>query len=619
MDPVVSAGIGGSRTFNALAARRWRDRHGAPQAPRSTQSLTPSQTRRASRSVERQVFASTRRSTVSPFLPADSNERVLVITLIVAGAALRLWQYLAGSSLSIDEAALALNIIHRPLPELFRSLDYAQVAPPGFLAIEKAMVAIFGSSEYTLRLFPLISGLGALGIFLAVARRTLAGWSVAFAVGLFALGVPFIYFASQVKQYSSDIALALLLLLLALDIYARGIHTSRMLLIAVTGAVAVWMSQTVLFVMAGIAVAFLVLYRKQEVGVRNRLLMGLSVWVLSGSAAALLAFSNLSSLDREYFKAFWRVGFMPFPPERVWDFLWIPQQLTWVFGAFGTGLGYLHGGLSYRWSPLFTAIMIFGLWGLWQTRREVALFLSLPVLATFVASAARLYPFSARLVSFLIPFMLICVAAGTHRLIKCLPHRVEFLNPVALAILGGAPLYTIAFALPPSRIQHLRPPLERLAERRQAGDLVYVYSGAELAFRYYAERMKLPLDDVIFGKCAIGNPRAYLAELDRLRGRRAWVVITHEQVPGERELIQEYLNRIGTELEVTDGSTKYRPMERASVHLYDLTRPASNVDANTFELPSTIKPPPDGLLKWGCYGVTGGNRDADRFKTSRSP
>lgn len=537
----------------------------------------------------------------------------------MAGAALRLWQYFANSSLSIDEAALALNIIHRPLSELFQPLDYAQVAPPGFLALEKAVVATFGAGEYALRLFPLISGIGALFIFWAVARRTLEGWCVAFAVGLFAFAIPLIYFASQVKQYSSDISVALLLLLLALDIHAQGIQRSRMLAIAGTGAVAVWMSQTALFVMAGIAMAFPFLHWKRDASVRNLMLLGLTVWILSGAAATLYAFSNMNSVDHEYFKAFWRVGFMPFPPERAADLLWIPQQLTWAFGAFGTGLGPLHGGLSYRWSPLFTAIMIVGLWGLWHSRREVALFLSLPVLVTFVASAAGLYPFSARLVSFLIPFLLICVAAGAQHLIKGGPHRFEFLNPIAVAILGGAPLFAIASAWPPSRIQHLRPPLERLAEGRQARDSIYVYSGAELAFRYYAERMKLPFDDVVFGKCAIGHPRAYLRELDRLRGRRAWIVITHEQVPGERELILEYLNRMGKQLESVETSEKYRPMERASVHLYDLTGPASGLDADTFELPNAIKPPPDGLLKWGCYGVTGGIRNEAPFRTAGSP
>jgi hypothetical protein len=526
----------------------------------------------------------------------------------MAGGILRLWQYLANASLWIDEAALARNIIERPLPELFGSLPYAQVAPPDVLAVEKAAVTLFGTSEYALRLFPLISGIGALFIFRAVARRILDGWSVVFAVGLFALGIPFIYAASQVKQYSSDIAAALLLLLVALELHTPGSRKDRMVLMVLLAAALVWISQTALFVMAGITVAFLVLYWKGDDIDRRALIMALWVWSVSAAAAALHALSNVTDLDRQYFQAFWRVGFMPFPPERIRDVFWVPEQLIWVFGAFATGLGHIHGGLNYRWSPVFTAVMFYGLWSFWRSRRDAALFLTLPVLAVLGASAAGIYPFTARLLAFLIPFFLLAVAAGARQLVASLPQRLQFLTPVALAILGGSPLYAIATALPPSRIQHLRPALVHLAQHRQNGDAIYVYSGAALSFRYYASRLELPYDDVSYGTCAIGNPRDYLEQLDRLRSKpRAWIVMTHEQQRGEREFILGYLKQIGRELDAVDiPSPTNHPTERASVHLYDLSAPRSNIDARTFPIPRTIETPPPGLLKWGCYGITGG-------------
>ena len=508
----------------------------------------------------------------------------------------------------IDEAALARNIIERPLPELFGSLHYAQVAPPAFLALEKAAVTLFGTSEYALRLFPVVSGIMALFIFRAVARRILDGWSVVFAVGLFALGIPFIYATSQVKQYSSDITAALLLLLVALDLHTRSIRKDRMVLMVLLATAIVWVSQTALFVMAGISVAFLVLYLNGDISDRRPLLIALAVWGISGAAAAFHAFSNVDDLDRQYFQAFWRVGFMPFPPERIRDVFWVPEQLIWVFGAFATGLGHIHGGLNYRWSPVFTAVMFYGLWSLWRSRRAAALFLALPVLAVIAASAAGVYPFTARLLHFLIPIFLLGVAAGARQLVVDLPQRLQFLTPVALAILGGSPLYAIATALPPSRIQHLRPALEHMARQRQDGDAVYVYSGASLAFRYYAARLELPSSGVTYGKCAIPEPREYLKELDSLRGRpRVWIVMTHEQQRGEREFLLGYLGQLGRELDVVDipGNNNH-PTERASVHLYDLSAPAPNLDARTFPVPKAMQAPSPGLLKWGCYGITGG-------------
>lgn len=528
--------------------------------------------------------------------------------LLVIGAGLRLSQYLANSSLWIDEAALARNIIERPVSELFGPLHYAQVAPPAFLAIQRTVVEIFGTSEYALRLFPLLSGIAALVIFWGVARRILGGWSVVFATGLFSLGIPFIYGTSQVKQYSSDTSAALLLLLVALDVDARGITRGSIALMAFSGAVIVWVSHTALFVMAGISAAFVILHWTSENGGRRLLLIALSIWLLSGAGAATLAVSHVTELDREYFHAFWRLGFMPFPPREIRDLLWVPKQLVWVFGAFGTGLGHIHGGLSYRWSPVFTAVMFYGLWSLWRSRRAAALFLALPVMATLGASAAGLYPFTARLLAFLIPSFLLCVAAGTDQLLANLPRRLQFLSPAILAIMGGSPLYAIATAFPPSRIQHLRPALVHLANHRQEDDAIYVYSGAGLSFRYYATRLDLPANGVIYGKCAIAKPHAYLEELDQLRGnRRAWIVITHEQQRGEREFILSYLNQIGRQLDVIDipGTTSH-PTERASVHLYDVSTPPTDADARTFPIPKQLHSPPPGLRKWGCYGITGG-------------
>jgi hypothetical protein len=549
-----------------------------------------------------------RRSTVPVRDLPTRAESAVAATLIAAGVILRLWQYLANSSLWIDEAALARNIIERPFSELFGSLHYAQVAPPLFLAVERGAITVFGTSEYALRLFPLLSGIVALVLFWAVAWRTIPGWPAVFAVGLFALAIPFVYSASQVKQYSSDAAVSLSLLLAALTLRAGNARDGFIVLVAAAGAILVWMSQTALFVIAGITIAFVSLLRREPSSAQLRLLAPCCIWLISGVLAGLHGLGTVTAADREYFRAFWHVGFLPFPPAGMRDVLWLPEQFVWVFGSFGTGLGQLQGGLKYRWSYAFTAVMVYGWWRLWRTRRDAALLLGLPVLATLGASALGLYPFTARLVAFLIPSLLICVAAGAGQLVERLSGRLGLGVPVVLAILGGSPLYAIATALPPSRIQDLKPALVHLAQQRRDADAIYVYSGAALSYRYYAGRLALPEDRVHYGTCAIGNPRDYLKQLDRLRGEaRVWVVMTHEQQLGEREFILGYLNQLGRQLDVVDiPSERNHPTERASVHLYDLSEPRANVEASTVPVPPPLQNPPSILLKWGCYGITGG-------------
>ena len=111
--------------------------------------------------------------------------------LCALGAALRLWQYAAGASLWADEANMALNIVERPLARLLGPLDYRQVAPPGWLVLEKLAVLVFGEGEHALRLIPLLGSLAALPLGWHVARRVLPpGLGPPLALGLLATGSP---------------------------------------------------------------------------------------------------------------------------------------------------------------------------------------------------------------------------------------------------------------------------------------------------------------------------------------------------------------------------------------------------------------------------------------------
>ena len=108
----------------------------------------------------------------------------------------------------------------------------------------------------------------------------------------------------------------------------------------------------------------------------------------------------MALIDRDYFRWFWSEGFMPIPPKSASDVIWIFKKLTWAFGAFGSGIGRTNGGLNYRWSIVFTFVMLAGFWSLWRRSRDVALFLGLPIVIVAALSAAQVYPFTARLFVF---------------------------------------------------------------------------------------------------------------------------------------------------------------------------------------------------------------------------
>jgi predicted membrane-bound mannosyltransferase len=152
------------------------------------------------------------------WVSSASNEtwivwRWLGVCVVVAGVVLRAWQYAANPSLWADEAAVARNILDRNFLQLVgQPLNYAQVTPPGFLIAVKLSVAVLGSSEYVLRLVPFVGGIATPMLFLLVSRSVLTLLGSIIASFMVSVAVPLVYFSSNLKQYSLDIAITLLVI-----------------------------------------------------------------------------------------------------------------------------------------------------------------------------------------------------------------------------------------------------------------------------------------------------------------------------------------------------------------------------------------------------------------------
>ncbi|CAN5886813.1 hypothetical protein BH18ACI5_BH18ACI5_28360 [soil metagenome] len=531
------------------------------------------------------------------------------MVLLCAGAVLRVWQYLSNNSLWLDEAALARNIVERSPRELLQPLAYAQVAPAGFLLIEKGAVWTLGNTEWALRLFPLLCGLGALWIFWRVAVRILSGWTAVYATGLFALATPLVYFSSQVKQYSSDAAATTVLLAAAMWLRSAsmGQRWHRAACVAALGAIVAWISQPALFVLTGIGAALLWSHWRapQPRGLKSAIFV-CGAWAVSASLSAALAVRNVSLADRDYLDWYWSNGLMPWPPTSLADVLWIWNRLTWLFGAFVTGLRRTNGGLGYPWSQVFVVLTVVGFVALWRQKRDAALMLLLPAVLTILAAALQLYPFSGRVVTFLVPALLIATAAGVAYVIDHMPARLQFSVPVLLAVAIGSPVYATIVALPPERTEHLRPVIAAIAQQRRADDGIYVYYGAGQSFLYYAPHFGFTPDGYRIGRCGVTDFRKYLRDLDRFRGRsRVWLVSTHAPVNAvEVRTMVGYLNAIGRRLQAyEEQATSGFASNAATAYLFDLSDPSrlGQASAETFAIP--LVPVDPMYARWGCYGA----------------
>lgn len=483
------------------------------------------------------------------------------LALLVVGFVLRLRQYLVNRSLWLDEAMLTNNILSRSFVGLTRPLSNDQGAPLGFLFLQKTITLLLGDSEYTLRLFPLTAALISLALMFVLARRLSSPFAGSLALTLFALSPALIYYASEVKQYSSDVALSLALLLFYLKYERAEIRTKDAVLLSLTGILAIWFSHPALFILAGIGLAlFVPALRAGDSRKAISLLLVAAFWALSLGA---LYFINLRDLaSHQFFLDFWREGFLPHA---------LPDAFTWL--AFSLYVPFFDL-LGLQAPYIFTVFLfLIGFVGLTKRHPRFGLSLALILLLALFASFLSLYPFAGRMILFLTPAFVLLLAEGVEFIAGLFKRPTWFawlirLSLVGLLLFGPLKLAAEDFTAPKTR-EHIRPALEYLRDFRKPGDVIYLYHWAEHAVRYYAPRVGFASTDFMVGADHHASPEAYLPELDSLRGHaRVWFLFTHVYQSGgfnERDYILSYLDSIGElSREVRlPGTTVY-------LYLYDL-------------------------------------------------
>ena len=539
---------------------------------------------------------------VPPRWPGARKWRTAVaVAFLAVGAALRFWQYLANASLWVDEAAVARNVVDRPVLGLLAPLDYGQVAPWGFLFVEKLSVTIFGNNEYALRLFPLLCGLASLPLMYVVAKQMQSGLGTIIAVGMFALGIPFVFFSSQVKPYSCDVAAALVVVILALDTWLSG-RRGAAVASGLLGAALPWFSNASVFMLAGVGAALVLeAVLDDDKPRRRRTLLTVTLWSAGALLAVIASRSSMTGADRAFMQQYWAAGFAPVPPHNIEDVLWPWRRIVAAFAVFSNAPPALDGGMHYR-NPIPLALLsVVGLWALWRKGWELAAFVALPIGAALAAAESHLYPFSGRVAVWIVPLLLLACAAGAEeveRVIRRLAGPVSLLVPAFVVALA---VQAIVRNAPPDKQEDMKSVLSYVSSRRTSSDSTYVYYGAGQAFIYYASRYAFHSDEYTVGSCARHEPHRYLAELDRFRGqRRLWTVFSHSTQNGkEIRFMTAYLTAIGREIEKVPNTNA--PLGAGSyAFLYDLSdaRRLANASAGTFAVPSDE---PDS--SWLCYGT----------------
>lgn len=342
-------------------------------------------------------------------VPPNRRPRERLTWLAVGvGLALRVWEYSSLRELYMDEAALLKNLVGVPILDFGHVLSQDQLAPPGFLVVERTILRLPLDLLAAGRLFPLLCGLAAMLLVVPLARRYVDPRAVPIAAWLLALSDHLIYYSAEIKQYSCDLVLAMAALRLAIPPEVDRPSPRLVWALAILGVVAPWFSYPVVFVLA--AVGFHWIGRRALA--RDWRGAGLAVGVCGAwliSFVGCFAVSHMIVSKRDFLWVWWNFAFLPIPPRSTTDVRFVAETLANVFIN--------PGSLLTPFSLPVTAALACGLaligCGSLGRRWPGGLFLLLaPLVFALAASALRQYPFHGRLILALVPTYHLLLAEG---------------------------------------------------------------------------------------------------------------------------------------------------------------------------------------------------------------
>ncbi len=451
----------------------------------------------------------------------------LPVLLVLLGSAIRIRIYLFNRSLWSDEALLALNFLHRDLSSLLTApLDYKQAAPLGFIVVVRVFTVLLGQHDYVLRLLPFAASMGALGCGCYLSRQ-LFQKNLARMVFLTLLTFSpiLLYYNAEFKHYTLDVFFALALLC------GYVAQKWRLVICAMAGAAGIWFSHPVVFIMAGVGLAFFVeMLRARSWATLPRLAALAGIWLLSFAVNFVMVLDTYSKDD--YLRTFWESGYAPLPVSG--------DALGWYFESL-TGLVHMafrqclpaplgmEASWFYPWTIVLSLVTLLGMLAVYIRKPALAFILALAVLANLLISGLEIYPFRNRLILYLVPVVYLAVAFFVQ---ACLLQRQmagRLIGMVAAVLLVGTVLPAgMKMVWQPASYSDMKTALEIVSAGQEPNDMLAINIWADAPFKYYKRYYSagdLPLVAVVPDG---DDATTFMESLAPHQPGRVWIVHMHD-------------------------------------------------------------------------------------------
>jgi hypothetical protein len=336
--------------------------------------------------------------------PRSPSSRWFAAAMILAwaGAALEIAQWAAARPLWLDEEMIAINLRDRTLADLAGPLWLGQSAPFGWLALQRGITQLFGTSELVLRFVPLLFGLGTLATAVWIGRRWMGPLGAAVLVLLCVVGQWISFYALELKPYSADIFWSLLLPALATWAFeASDERRVRITVWWIVAAVGQWFANGALLVTPSCAVALLLCLWRQH-GWRAATGAAVPGLVWAGSFGLHWATTLRHTIASSFLQEYWSFALPPASAGIGGTVFWLASQLSpFAIKPGGANLWFLF------WIAVGAGVAL-----LIRDRFPLGLAIGLIPVSAFALAACRLAPLYERLSLWVVPALYVAIATS---------------------------------------------------------------------------------------------------------------------------------------------------------------------------------------------------------------
>lgn len=398
----------------------------------------------------------------------------IIIGFTFIGILSAIINFIYNRSLWVDEAMISLNIINSSFYDLLKPLEMNQVAPIGFLLIQKMMAMVFNNQDWSLRIFPLVAYLLSVLLIYKLSFRFFNNEKISLlSAAMFSLNLLVVYYSTEAKQYSSDIFICLLLIYCTVCLFPFQ-NKNAVIKLLLLGFVSIWISNIAVIVLFSAGLWMFFLNLKKQSAQRGVLSLVLLSWLVSFLVYYILFIKNHPS--RNDMLVYWGrlYSFMPSNFFSFEPYRFIYLKFYFIFSDI------LH---FKKYSIVFILFYFLGLVVSFRKTKFSFLFI-FPFILHFLLSSQHLYPFETRLILYFIPLIIILLSAGIFYSFQFCSDRIKKIPILVILMPGILNIYSV-FKKTPNQRQEIKQSLNFINQHIDSTQSIFVYERCKAPFLFY--------------------------------------------------------------------------------------------------------------------------------------